>query len=167
MHRVLVRLGLSRLREMDRPTGERARRARRYERAAPGELVHTDVKKLGRIRAGGGWWAHGRDSRQAVTSRNAFAYRHSRAYADAVAALSPGARREFIRPHCPWTNGKAERVNQTANDEWARAAVYGSSTERTAALAAWAHEYNHHRPHAALGGLPPISRVTNVPDCDT
>ena len=224
VHRVLVGLGLSRLRDMDRPTGERARRARRYERAAPGELVHTDVKKLGRIRDGGGWWAHGRASRQAAAARrgprvgydylhvaiddhsrllhaevlpdergetcaafisraaafmasygitiervmsdNAFAYRHSAAYADAVAALSPGARRTFIRPHCPWTNGKAERVNQTANDEWARAAVYGSSAERTAALAAWVHEYNHHRPHAALGGLPPISRVTNVPGCD-
>jgi hypothetical protein len=104
---------------------------------------------------------------QRVMSDNAFAYRHSHAYADAVAALSPGARRKFIKPHCPWTNGKAERLNQTANDEWARAAVYDSSAERTAALAPWLHEYNHHRPHAALGGLPPVSRVTNVPGCDS
>jgi transposase InsO family protein len=102
-----------------------------------------------------------------VMSDNAFAYKHSRDYAHAVAALSAGAHRTFIKPHCPWTNGKAERVNQTANDEWARAAVYLSSADRTAALAPWLHEYNHHRPHTALGGLPPVSRVTIVPRCDT
>ncbi|GLZ36601.1 hypothetical protein Acsp05_02260 [Actinokineospora sp. NBRC 105648] len=38
----------------------------RYERGRPGELVHMDVKKLGRIPDGGGWRAHGR----AHTSRN-------------------------------------------------------------------------------------------------
>ncbi|MEU8495106.1 integrase core domain-containing protein, partial [Pseudonocardia alni] len=26
----------------------------------------------------------------------------------------------------------------------------------------WLHEYNHHRPHTAIGGLPPISRLTNL-----
>ena len=57
VHRVLARRGLNRLSWMDRPTG---RVIRRYERASPGELVHVDVKKLGRIPAGGGWRAHGR-----------------------------------------------------------------------------------------------------------
>ena len=225
VHRVLVRLGISRLRDLDRPTGQTARQHERYEKDAPGELVHTDVKKLGVIRDGGGWWAHGRGSAQhkatkkgprvgydyphvciddhsrlayaevlpdekgatcaafitragvfmagygitieRVMSDNAFAYRHSHDYANAVAALGPGARRKFIKPHCPWTNGKAERFNQTANDEWARAAVYDSSAERTAALDGWLHEYNDHRPHASLGGHPPVSRVTTVPGCDT
>ena len=37
--------------------------AMRYERARPGELVHVDVKKLGRIPDGGGWRAHGRAER--------------------------------------------------------------------------------------------------------
>jgi hypothetical protein len=37
---------------------------RRYERARPGELVHLDVKKLGRLPDGGGHRAHGRDSIQ-------------------------------------------------------------------------------------------------------
>jgi transposase-like protein len=46
VHRVLVRHGLGRLAALDRPTG---RVIRRYERARPGELVHLDVKKLGRI----------------------------------------------------------------------------------------------------------------------
>ena len=32
----------------------------RYERDRPGELVHMDVKKIGRIPDGGGWRAHGR-----------------------------------------------------------------------------------------------------------
>ncbi len=57
VHRVLCRRGLSRLAWMDRPTG---RVIRRYERDRPGELVHVDVKRLGRIPAGGGWRAHGR-----------------------------------------------------------------------------------------------------------
>jgi len=60
VHRVLVRHGLNRLAWMDRPTG---RVIRRYERARPGELVHVDVKKLGRVPDGGGWRVHGRDQR--------------------------------------------------------------------------------------------------------
>ena len=58
VHRVLVRLGLNGLAWMDRPTG---RVIRRYERDRPGELVHVDVKKLGRIPPGGGWRVLGRD----------------------------------------------------------------------------------------------------------
>jgi transposase InsO family protein len=66
VHAVLTRHGLHRLAWIDRPTGELVRR---YERARPGELVHVDVKKLGAIRAGGGWWAHGRDSAERNHSR--------------------------------------------------------------------------------------------------
>ncbi|MDX6256212.1 MAG: hypothetical protein QOJ11_2546, partial [Frankiales bacterium] len=69
-------------------------------------------------------------------------------------------------PHCPWTNGKAERFNQTLAYEWAYASAFNSSEHRTEALQQWLHGYNHHRPHSALGGHPPISRVTNVPSCD-
>jgi hypothetical protein len=50
-----------RLAWMDRPTG---RVIRRYERAQPGELVHVDVKKLGRLRDSGGHRVHGRDKAQ-------------------------------------------------------------------------------------------------------
>ena len=49
--RVLVRHDLSRLSHIDRQSG---REIRRYERARPGELVHVDVKKLGKIPPGGG-----------------------------------------------------------------------------------------------------------------
>jgi transposase InsO family protein len=59
--RVLCRHRLNRLASMDRPTG---RLIRRYEWAQPGELVHVEVKKLGRLREGGGHRVHGRDSHQ-------------------------------------------------------------------------------------------------------
>jgi hypothetical protein len=52
---------MNRLTSLDRPTGQLIRR---YERAHPGELVHMDVKKLGRLRPGGGHRIHGRDSAQ-------------------------------------------------------------------------------------------------------
>ena len=61
VYRVLCRHRRNRLAFMDRPTG---RLIRRYERAQPGELVHVDVKKLGRIPPGGGHRIHGRDSAQ-------------------------------------------------------------------------------------------------------
>ncbi len=65
VHRVLVRLGLNRLAWMDRPSGQVIRR---IHTSRPGELVHLDTKKLGRIPPGGGWRAHGRgnanDSKQ-------------------------------------------------------------------------------------------------------
>ena len=52
VHRVLSRYGLARLAWLERPT---CRVIRRYEHAASGDLVHMDVKKLGRIPPGGGW----------------------------------------------------------------------------------------------------------------
>ncbi|WP_347133434.1 IS481 family transposase [Mycobacterium sp. DL] len=57
VHRVLRRYRVARLRWLDRPTG---RVIRRMESAAPGDLVHVDVKKLGKIPAGGGWRKLGR-----------------------------------------------------------------------------------------------------------
>jgi transposase len=60
VHRVLRRLGAPRLRDLDRPT----RSVVRYERDRPGELVHVDVKKQGRIPDGGGWRVHGRGVRR-------------------------------------------------------------------------------------------------------
>jgi transposase InsO family protein len=64
VHRVLCRLGLNRLAWMDRPTG---RVIRRIHTDHPGELVHVDVKKLGRIPDGGGWRVHGRSARPSTT----------------------------------------------------------------------------------------------------
>ena len=43
---ILTRMGMGRLGRLGREP------ARRYERRRPGELVHVDVKKLGRIQLG-------------------------------------------------------------------------------------------------------------------
>ena len=53
--RHLRRIGLSRLKSLDA-----VEPVVRYERAAPGELLHLDTKKLGRIPDGGGWRYLGR-----------------------------------------------------------------------------------------------------------
>jgi transposase InsO family protein len=68
VHAVLTRHRLHRLAWLDRPSGVVVRR---YERASPGELVHVDVKKLGRLRDGGGWRVLGRDSAQHRATRTA------------------------------------------------------------------------------------------------
>lgn len=64
VHRVLTRYGLAKLRWLDRPTG---RVIRRMNSERPGDLVHIDIKKLGKIPAGGGWRMLGRT----VGNRNA------------------------------------------------------------------------------------------------
>jgi transposase InsO family protein len=95
---------------------------------------------------------------QRVLTDNALNYRRSRAFADAVAAL--GARHLRTRPYCPWTNGKAERLNRTLLTEWAYHDSYLTNTARTAALPAWLDYYNTRRAHTALSGTAPITRVS-------
>lgn len=74
VHRVLSRYRLARLAWLDRPTG---RVVRRYEHPAPGELVHLDVKKLGRIPDGGGWRVLGRASAPSAHRGLGYAYLHT------------------------------------------------------------------------------------------
>ena len=213
--RILARHGRPPLAWLDPTTGQLIRASRstalRYERDAPGDLIHVDVKKLGRIPDGGGWRLHGRSERpnwkrglgfdyvhaavddhsrmayaevlpdekgvtaagfllraaeyfaehgiqiREVLTDNAFAYRHSVAFQDAVRVM--GARQRFIKPHCPWQNGKVERFNRTLQSEWAYRQPFTSNTERAAALDPWLHHYNTERAHTALGGHPPISRA--------
>jgi len=204
------------LRECDPLTGQVIRASKttavRYERDRPGELVHVDVKKVGRIPQGGGWRARGRseevrgrgigydyvhsmvddhsrlayseihpdekgptcaafllraagyfaehgiDRIERVITDNHLSYRRSNDFAAAIAQL--GATQKFIRPHCPWQNGKVERFNRTLQVEWAYRQVFLSNTERTAALAPWLEFYNTRRRHSAIGGLPPTSRLS-------
>ena len=212
---ILRRHRVPHLRECDPLTGEVIRASKttavRYERATPGDLVHLDVKKIGRIPAGGGWRAHGRSeevrgrgigydyvhaavddhSRLAyaeilpdekgptcagflrraeayfagygigvhqVITDNAKNYTVSRHFRDAVEAI--GAEHLTIRPHCPWQNGKVERFNRTLQVEWAYRQVFLSNDQRHAALAPWLDFYNTRRRHSALGGQPPISRLS-------
>ena len=73
VHRVLSRWGLARLSWLDRATG---RPIRRYEHAAPGELVHVDVKKLGKIPDGGGWRMLGRQPGRANSGQRGRGYHY-------------------------------------------------------------------------------------------
>jgi len=82
--RVLARHGVPRLCALDPITGEVIRASKatavRYERDEPGQLVHMDVKKIGRIPDGGGWRAHGRGAEKIQRDRNTkvgFDYVHS------------------------------------------------------------------------------------------
>lgn len=97
-----------------------------------------------------------------VITDNAFAYRHSVAFHDIAARH--GIQQRFIRPHCPWTNGKAERLNRTLATEWAYSRPFESNDERAAALPIWLDHYNLDRPHLGIGGQPPIRRITNGRD---
>jgi transposase InsO family protein len=194
--------------------------ARRYERARPGELVHVDVKKLGRIQGGAGkrvrdglrqhynprftdrhgkrrkavgWefvhiaiddysrlaYAEVLPDEKATTAiaflRRAVAFfeRHGikverlltdngsayRSTVHAIACHALGIRHLRTRPYRPQTNGKAERFIRTLLGGWAYAAIYRTSTERTAALDGWLWHYNHHRTHSALGHKPPTARL--------
>jgi transposase InsO family protein len=87
---------------------------------------------------------------------NAFAYRKS--LTGVCAQL--GIRQKFIRPHCPWQNGKVERLNRTLATEWAYREAFTTNQARRDALAPWLEHYNTRRRHSALGGQPPISRLT-------
>jgi transposase InsO family protein len=193
----------------------------RYERRHPGELVHVDIKKLGRISARGAghrvlghrksqyarridgrlrkltgfeylhvmiddhtrlayaevlddltatcaiaflrravaWFADRGVHLRAVMSDNGSCYT-AHAYREALCQL--GLKHLRIKPGRPRTNGKAERLIQTLLNEWAYARIYGSSRERTKALALYLDRYNYRRPHGSLGHQPPASRLNNL-----
>jgi transposase InsO family protein len=209
----LRRLGLGRLAALDPP-----RQVLRYERERPGELIHLDTKKLGRIervghritgdrtgqsRARGiGWeylhvaiddasrlagtalmpderkesavrflddalaWfaAHGVVVERVMTGPkatpagryNGSAFK-SKLFAAAIQAH--GLKHKRTRPYTPRTNGKAERFIQTSLREWAYASPFHSSAERSHPMPASLCRYSSLRPHSALGGQPPISRL--------
>jgi transposase InsO family protein len=204
----LRRLGLGRLAALDPP-----RQVIRYERERPGELIHIDTKKLGRIDGighritgertrqsskrgrgeGAGWeylhvaiddasrlaytallpnekqesavqflndalaWfgAHGVVVERVMTD-NGSAFK-SKIFAATLQAH--GLTHKRTRPYTPRTNGKAERFIQTSLREWAYARPFHTSAERARAMPAWLCRYNSSRPHSALGGKPPISRI--------
>ena len=214
----LRRRGLGRLSALDpRPT------VVRYEREQPGELVHIDIKKLGRIDGVGHRITgdrSGQSNRRAVGRGLGWEYLHvaiddrsrlaytqvlaSERKEDAAAFLqsslawfkqhgvivqrvmtdngsayksrlfaatcqTQGVAHKRTRPYTPKTNGKAERFIQSSIREWAYAAAFSNSAERHAAMYPWLHNYNTRRPHAALGGKPPITRLkgNNVFGSDT
>jgi transposase InsO family protein len=127
-----------------------------YAEVLPDEKAATCAAFL--TRAAHAFAAAGITHIQRVITDNAFTYRRSYAFRDAVTAI--GARQKFIKPHCPWTNGKVERFNRTLATEWAYRQPYTSNQHRTDTLTTWLECYNTTRPHHALDGRPPISRLS-------
>lgn len=106
------------------------------------------------------WFAERDVTVQRVLSDNGSAYVSHR-WRDTCAELS--IRHQRTRPRRPQTNGKVERFHRTLADGWGYARAYTCEAQRRAALTAWVHEYNHHRPHTACRNKPPITRLTNLP----
>ena len=121
------------------------------------ETAATAVAVLRRATA---WFAARGVTVQRVLSDNGSAYR-SHAWRDACAEL--GITPKKTRPYRPQTNGKIERFHRTLAAGWAFRRFYAREADRRRALPAWLHHYNHHRPHSAIGKVPPITRLTNLP----
>jgi transposase InsO family protein len=106
------------------------------------------------------WYAERGVTTRRVLSDNGSAYK-SHLWRDVCAEL--GIKHKRTRPYRPQTNGKIERFHRTLAAGWAFRRLYLSESSRRKALPAWLHEYNHHRLHTAIGKVPPITRLTNVP----
>ena len=125
--------------------------------------IHDDetaVTAVGVLRRAVAWFTDRGVTVERVLSDNGSAYK-SHLWRDTCAEL--GIKPKKTRPCRPQTNGKIERFHRTLADGWAFSRHYNSESARRAALPAWLHEYNHHRPHTAIGGKPPITRLTNLP----
>ena len=90
---------------------------------------------------------------------NAWAYRKSRLFADAVARID--AAHIFTRPYRPQTNGKVERFHQTLLRGWAYKRAYTSNQQRRQALPGFIEYYNRQRPHSSLEGQTPNTKLVN------
>jgi transposase InsO family protein len=119
----------------------------------------TAVTAVGVLYRAVAWFAERGVTVERVLTDNGSAY-VSHLWRDTCAEL--GIKVKKTRPYRPQTNGKVERLHRTLADGWAYRRLYTSENARRAALAGWLHQYNHHRPHSALGGQPPITRLDNL-----
>ena len=118
VHAILARHAMSRLKALDRTSGVPIR----YERARPGELIHVDVKKLGRVPEGGGWRVHGRERGRAgelKTQSTGFDYLH--------VAVDDHSRFAYVEVHA---NEKGETCAGFLERTRARFAELGVDVER-------------------------------------
>ena len=125
--------------------------------------IHDDetaITAVAVLRNAVAWFAARGVTTERVLSDNGSCYK-SHLWRDTCAEL--GIVHKRTRPYRPQTNGKIERFHRTLAQGWAFRRFYNSETARRKALPAWLHEYNHHRPHTAIGKVPPINRLTNVP----
>jgi transposase InsO family protein len=127
-----------------------------YSEIHDDETAITAVAVLRRATA---WFAARGIRIERVLSDNGSCYR-SHLWRDTCRelAITP----TWTRPYRPQTNGKIERFHRTLADGWAFACLYASESARRKALPRWLHHYNHHRPHTAIGKVPPITRLTNL-----
>jgi transposase InsO family protein len=124
--------------------------------------IHDDetaATAIGVLRRAVAWFAARSVTVRRVLSDNGSAYR---SHAWRAACLELGIKPKRTRPYRPQTNGKIERFHRTLAQGWAFARMFLSESARRKALPAWLHEYNHHRPHTAIGNRPPITRLTNL-----
>jgi len=128
-----------------------------YAEIHDNERTDTAVEVL---RRAVGWFGTRGVSVERVLSDNGGCYR-SHAWRNTCAELQIQPKR--TRPYRPQTNGKIERFHRTMASEWAFARHYPNERTRRSALPAWLHTYNHHRQHSAIGKVPPITRLTNLP----
>lgn len=118
IYAVLARRGLSRLRDLDRTSGVPIR----YVRDCPGELVHVDIKKLGRVPDGGGWRAIGiqnRGTKQKVGYEFAHSMvdDHSRvAYTEVLDSEDTEACSGFMLRAAQWFAGLGYRIDRVMTD---------------------------------------------------
>ena len=125
--------------------------------------IHDDetaITAVAVLRNAVAWFAARGVITERVLSDNGSCYK-SHLWRDTCTEL--GIVHKRTRPYRPQTNGKIERFHRTLAQGWAFRRFYNSETARRKALPAWLHEYNHHRPHTAIGKVSPISRLTNVP----
>jgi transposase InsO family protein len=108
VHRVLVRHGLNRLDQLDRVTREPIRR---IVMSRPGELVHVDIKKLGRIPPGGGWRVHGKAVERGRWHRTKVGYAYIHSAIDGYSRLA-------------YSEVLSDELGVTAAEFWQRAACF-------------------------------------------
>jgi transposase InsO family protein len=128
-----------------------------YAEVLPDEKGPTCAGFL--IRAAAVMAANGAPVKRVMTD-NAFAYRLSRDFQDALAAL--GAKHILIKPRHPWQNGKAERFNRTLQEGWAYRRPFTSNQARTEALQPWLDFYTTTGPTAASEANHPSAGATNL-----
>jgi transposase InsO family protein len=127
--RILARYRVPALAATDPITGAPVRQrrgGRRYQRSRPGELLHVDVKKLGRIPDGGGWRLHGRDATRAHRHKKTptgydFLHvavdDHSRAaYIEALPDEQEATCAQFLHRAASWFHQRGVRVERVLTD---------------------------------------------------
>ena len=77
-------------------------------------------------------------------------------------AARQGIRLDYIQPGNPQQNAYVERFNRTVRYEWLSQYLWQDLAEVQLFATKWMYDYNHDRPHMALGGITPKQRLAMV-----